>query len=331
MFVVLFWVFVGHTFVNLATDDLNDVMLVNTPKNNSHLHYVKNDTNETSSILLFTQNISLPQIPSGKDYQYFLCFQLWRQNETDSILTNETELKCYKQIPDYPFNISNLTNGIYYIKTSLLLASQSNVNDIIILKKETIIFNVKEMIDFHASYDWKQIKDYHAVIKGLDVKMDIGGNGTNRSNNTNVKLVKIPNQWLLQLFISSQYRLLWLMVSKSTTLSRIKYEISKHTGIDYSCIEIMDNDGVILNNFETIESVDWFYNKYSIFIGLDPSLFCQPLQCGFGYRQNENLDQCDICDYKTIEYKQFYRDNKGKMEIDLTNPKDFLMTLPPNS
>ena len=131
MLKALTWLSLIHIFVNSATDDLNDVLLVSRPENNSHLHYIRNDTNQTSSILLFTQNISLPQLPSDKDYQYFLCFQLWRQNDADSALINETELKCYKSIPDYPFNISNLTNGIYYIKTSLLLASQSNINDII--------------------------------------------------------------------------------------------------------------------------------------------------------------------------------------------------------
>ena len=319
-------------------NDIDDVLLVNSPKNNSQLHYIKNDTNETSSILLFTQNISLPELPSNTDYRYFLCFQLWRQNDTDSKLTNETELKCYKSIPNYPFNISNLTDGIYHIKTSLLLASQSNVNNVKLLKKELIMFHVHEMIAFHANYQWNKIEEYHSIINGLDVKMDIGGNDGKNStqNKTNSKLVRIPSQWVLQLFISPKYRLLWLLVSKSTKLSSIKYQISKHTGIDYGCIDIMDNNGNIINEkYETVESIDWFYNKYSIFIGLEPSLFCEPIECGFGYLDREKLgndgNMSNICDYRTIEYKQFYQENKGKMWVDLTVTTDSFLTLPPNT
>ena len=154
--------------------------------------------------------------------------------------------------------------------------------------------------------------------------MDIFGNDSNATS----KLVRIPSVWPLQLFVSSSYRLLYLLVSKSTLLSSIKHEISTHTGIDYGCIDIMNGVGMNFDGYHTIESVDWFYNKFKIFIVINPSMFCKPMQCGFGYLNKENLtNQSSRCDYMTLQYKQKYARNKGKMHIDLSIPSDLTLTL----
>eukprot|EP01083_Nonionella_stella_P189029 698136_1 len=306
--------------MNVDADHFDDVSLVQTPANNSKLHFIRNETNSTSSILLFTQ-ATHHHLDHTDDFQYFLCFQLFFHNHTDDTLTNETELKCHKSIPRYPFNISNLVNGTYLINSTLLLLSKSN--ELQMVKEELTMFFVIEMIDYHASYEWSEIEPYHSVINGLDVKMDISPNTTKKHS------VKIPDEWVLQLFISSSYRLLWLLVSKSTALSSIISEVSKHTGVDYGCIDIVQN-GTVLHHHHTVESMDWFYNKYTTFIALDPSAFCQPILCGFGFLNTRNIsDQCGICDHVTVQYKALYAQNKGKMWIDVTDAVDFVSAILP--
>ena len=93
------------------------------------------------------------------------------------------------------------------------------------------------------------------------------------------------------------------------------------------------NNFKILNDYDTIESVDWFYNKYNIFISINPSLFCKPKLCSLGYlNKNEilniNKNQSGKCDYMILKYRKIYSQNKGKMLIDLTNSLDSILTLP---
>lgn len=280
----------------------------------------------------------LPALPPQSDYSYFTCFQIQKESQgitadEDPVLSSVLPMKCYRSIPDTPFKVSQLTNGVYHVESSLLRASSSDPNDVSMVKQENTVIHIKEMIDFHANYEWQYIEDYHSINHGLDVQMEVFGDGVHEntngesnepiesihSDNEHKKMVRIPPQWVLQQFVSSDYRLLWLLVSKTTSVADIKEAVAKHTGMSIGCIEMMQ-DSKVLGDDETVESVDWFYNKHSISVALDPSSYCEPVQCGFGYlKRNGDDTESTKCDYITAEYHKAYRENKGKMWVDVTN------------
>ena len=132
-------------YVIIATD----TNLVSIPTNNSRLHYIKNDTNCTSSILLFNQDLNLPDIAVA---DYFLCYQIFSRNYRQNKLQNEKARECFARIPNHPFNITDLVDGVYHIQSSLLSVSQSDMTKIKVIKEELTVFYVREMIDFHATY-----------------------------------------------------------------------------------------------------------------------------------------------------------------------------------
>merc|ERR1712209_348608 len=86
----------GDTFDSKSPHNLDDVLLLVSPENQSTVHYILNTTTSTSVTLQFNPHLDhrLPPIPSKSDYGYFTCFQIERH--LDDSMSTVLPFKCYE-------------------------------------------------------------------------------------------------------------------------------------------------------------------------------------------------------------------------------------------
>ena len=344
LILVVIWILNNNINAN------NDTSLIKIPRNDQKFQYINNYTNTTSFLLYFNANISdyVVNLDNITHQYYYFCFQIFSNEYFDGNQTNwsikdeNSTLNCYQNIPNYPFNVTSLKNGDYLIFGSLFSSTHqlndithltsnqlNNIQDINVIKKDVILVHVIELIEFKATYEWSRITDKHAITNGVDSQMDIFSDPPG-------KQVKIPFEWEIRLFINSNYRLLWLQVSRFTLLHTIIDQISDHTGYPSACIQLnqFNINGTLTQTFDyfdkitNIEHSDWFYHRKQMIISFDNNLFCQPLFCGFGIKTHNNniTNQSNKCDYITDQYWSHFRKRKGKIRINLSKSSTFALS-----